>query len=328
MDVERLLERRQPAWRQLASLIQHLQKVGPRKAKPGEVPQLLQLYQDACADLARLRTLDADPAVEQELNHLVCQAHGLIYRSSAASRRFSLWRFYFVTYPRLFRQTWRFTLASFLLSLVVSLMAFQVVQSHPEIVADILGGMDQEFVGDKQPGDIRDRFDQAPSSVLMTMVTTNNIGVAITAFALGITFGIGTVFVLIMNSAMLGGIAGAFAQSGQSAALWMTILPHGALELSAIVWAGGAGFVLAWPLWRPGRRTRRLALREEAGKAVRLAVGLIPAFIVAGMLEGFVTPPHVPLPDWLKVAIGVFAALVFWAHLLLAGREPANEPRT
>src|SRR5690606_12459158 len=93
----------------------------------------------------------------------------------------------------------------------------------------------------------------------------------------------------------------------------------------AIVWAGAAGFVLAWPLWRPGSRTRRLALRDEAGKAVQLAVGLIPALIVAGIIEGFVTPPHVPLPDWSKVALGFLAAGVFWAHLLLRGRNRGDD---
>jgi uncharacterized membrane protein SpoIIM required for sporulation len=99
----------------------------------------------------------------------------------------------------------------------------------------------------------------------------------------------------------------------------MTVLPHGILEMSAIVIAGGAGLLVAWALWCPGRRTRLAALREEAVRAARLAAGLVPAFVVAGLLEGFVTPSLV-LSAGLKVALGALAAAAFWAYLLFAGR--------
>ena len=100
----------------------------------------------------------------------------------------------------------------------------------------------------------------------------------------------------------------------------MVILPHGALELSAVVIAGGAGLLLGYSLWCPGQRTRRRALGEEAVRAVQLAVGLIPAFVVAGIFEGFVTPSDA-IPEPLKVILGVAAAVVFWLYLLLAGRR-------
>jgi uncharacterized membrane protein SpoIIM required for sporulation len=124
---------------------------------------------------------------------------------------------------------------------------------------------------------------------------------------------------LTFNAVMLGGIAGAFAKSGIGWQLWMVILPHGALELSAVVVAGGAGLLLGYSLWCPGLRTRRRALREEAIRAVQLAVGLIPAFAVAGVFEGFVTPSDA-IPEPLKVFLGVAVAVVFWLYLLLAGR--------
>jgi uncharacterized membrane protein SpoIIM required for sporulation len=154
------------------------------------------------------------------------------------------------------------------------------------------------------------------------IITVNNIKVALTAFALGMTLGIGTVYVLIMNSAMVGGFAGAFAASGIEDVLWITLLPHGALELSAIVVSGAAGLMMGWSMWCPGQRTRRRALRESAVRAVQLVLGLIPAFVVAGCIEGFITPIDA-IPPKLKVTIGVLAAAVFWLHLLLGGRPRA-----
>ena len=87
---------------------------------------------------------------------------------------------------------------------------------------------------------------------------------------LGITFGVGTVYMMIFNGAMVGGIAGAFAKSGIGWQFWMVILPHGALELSAVVIAGGAGLMMGYGLWCPGQRTRRRALREEVVRAMQL----------------------------------------------------------
>src|SRR5208283_707261 len=124
--------------------------------------------------------------------------------------------------------------------------------------------------------DIRERFGHEGSPMLSSFVITNNIRVALTAFALGITFGLGTIWVLAVNGAMVGGIAGAFAKSGIQWQMWMVILPHGALELSAIVIAGGAGLMVGYGLWAPGQRTRRRALREDVVVAMQLAVGLVP----------------------------------------------------
>jgi uncharacterized membrane protein SpoIIM required for sporulation len=227
--------------------------------------------------------------------------------------------FFLVQYPRLFRQTWKFTAASLLLSALSAVMAFSKVQSSPEVVADIMGGGEKEFYGPKSVADIRERFGHQGNPLLSGLVIQNNVRVALNAFALGITFGVGTVCVLVVNGAMVGGIAGAFAKSGIQGQFWLVILPHGALELTAVVIAGGAGLLVGYSLWCPGRRTRRRALREEVVRAMQLVLGLVPAFVVAGLFEGLVTPSDA-IPELLKVSLGVAVAVVFWLYLLLAGR--------
>ncbi len=147
--------------------------------------------------------------------------------------------FFLRDYPRLFRQTWKFTLASFLISLVTACAAFWTVQDSPQTVADIMGGNDREFYGAKSVADIRERFGHKGNPMLSGLVITNNIRVALTAFALGISFGLGTLWVLAVNGAMLGGIAGAFAKSGIQWQMWMVILPHGAWS-SARLWLPAA----------------------------------------------------------------------------------------
>ena len=305
------------AWQRLEAIVDRLYSRGPRRTSPQDLRELIELYPAVCADLARLRAWSADPAIVGPLNRLVTRAHGQIYRGGPR-RSWRLSTFFLVRYPRLVRETWKFTLASFLLGAISALMAFSAVQRSPDVVADILGQGDREFYGPKSAADIRERFGHEGNPLLSSFVITNNIRVALLAFALGITFGVGTVYMILVNGAMLGGIAGAFAKSGIQPQFWMVILPHGALELSAVVVAGGAGLLMGHALWCPGERTRRRALREEAVRAMQLAVGLIPAFAIAGLFEGLVTPSDA-IPEALKVFLGLAAAAVFWLYLLLGG---------
>lgn len=323
MDDARAGAERRMAWDRLGDLVGRSERSRRANRLTGpEAEELIYLYREACADLARLRVLAADPDEVRRLNRLVTRAHGRIYRGTAP-RSYGIVRFFRVGYPRLFRATSRYTAASLLLCLIFYLVAHRTVAEHPELVADILGPYtEQMFVGQKSEADIRDRFRAIPSEILAGLVTTNNIKVALGASALGVTFGIGTVYVLIVNATMLGGFAGSFDHYGLEHIFWITILPHGALELSAIVVAGGSGLLLGHALWCPGQRTRRLALREDAARAALLVAGLIPAFIVAGFFEGFVTPSD-RLPELVKAGLGAATAVVFWVYLLLGGR--ANE---
>lgn len=322
MGLTQFVRERRSTWDRLEQIIGQVYKRGARRANADDVHQMIHLYREASADLARLRAMDADPQLIDQINRLVTRGHAQIYRGVGKRPRSQLRRFFLRQYPRLFRATWRFTLASLLCSAVFYCMAYYTVQQHPDIVADLMGGgqVAQEFQGSKTRDDIAGRFENANSPIFSSFVTTNNIKVAFNAFALGITFGLGTVYVLVFNGTMLGGFAGAYAQSGIESAFWLTVLPHGALELSAIVVAGGSGLLMGYALWVPGRRTRRRALREEAIKAVQLVLGLVPAFILAGLMEGFVTP-RTDIPQGLKVALGVALAVSFWGYLLLAGRQ-------
>jgi uncharacterized membrane protein SpoIIM required for sporulation len=141
----------------------------------------------------------------------------------------------------------------------------------------------------------------------------NNVQVAFLAFALGITLGVGTVWVVVKNAAVLGVLAGAFQAVGHGAAFWALILPHGVLELTAICISAGAGLRMGWSLVDPGDRPRKRALAEEATDAVMVVVGVIPAFVVAATIEGFVSGTSVP--DVVEVSLGAGVAVAYVCFL-------------
>lgn len=142
---------------------------------------------------------------------------------------------------------------------------------------------------------------------MATLILFNNVQVAFLAFALGITFGIGTIVVVVRNALLLGVLAGAFQAVGNAGRFWSLILPHGILELMAICIDAGAGLRMGWALIDPGERSRGRALREEAAEAVVVVIGVIPAFIVAALIEAFITGTAVP--DVVEIGIGIVASL-------------------
>jgi uncharacterized membrane protein SpoIIM required for sporulation len=154
-----------------------------------------------------------------------------------------------------------------------------------------------------------------------TTVFINNIWVSFLAFALGIVFCVGTAFVLINNGIVIGQAAGLFAEAGQLDKFFGLILPHGLLELSAIIIAGGTGLVLGWAIIAPGDRTRTDALAQEGRRAIVVVMGTVLVFLAAAIIEGFVT--GAPLSTWVRVGIGAAAWLAFLLYAFVYGRKAA-----
>jgi uncharacterized membrane protein SpoIIM required for sporulation len=158
--------------------------------------------------------------------------------------------------------------------------------------------------------------DLGPSEAVATEILFHNVSVALFAFALGITLGVGTIYVLTTNALLLGILAGAFGAAGHGGAFWALILPHGILELTAICIAAGAGLRMGWSIVDPGDRPRSRALSEEATGAAIVAVGVVPAFVMAAIIEGFVTGTWVPRTIQLTlgavVGVGYLLFLIGW----------------
>ncbi len=174
--------------------------------------------------------------------------------------------------------------------------------------------------------EFEDYYSSGPSAAFATEVFTNNVRVAILAFAAGVLLCALTAYILVSNGAAVGAAGGLFAAAGELPRFFGLILPHGLLELTAVAVAGAAGLRLGWAIIAPGDRPRREALAEEGRRSVVIVLGLVFAFLVAGLIEGFVTGR--PWPTALRVGIGVVAEVAFLAYVVAQGRRAAAEGLT
>jgi len=151
---------------------------------------------------------------------------------------------------------------------------------------------------------------------------TNNLSVAFTTFALGITAGIGTIWMMVVNGLLIGVIGAATWKAGMALQLWSFVAPHGVLELPAIFIAAGAGLEIARGMLFPGLLPRRESLAQAGGRGARLLLGTIPLLVIAGVIEGFYSPSHSPVALKFLLAGVLFAALL--TYLFLIGRREAK----
>jgi uncharacterized membrane protein SpoIIM required for sporulation len=169
-------------------------------------------------------------------------------------------------------------------------------------------------------------FSVIPAPVASTLLFTNNISVALLAFAGGLSFGVISFWILFYNGVMLGMVFKLCANYGLLGPLVAFVVTHGFLEISAIIVAGGAGFVVATALLRPGDYLRRDALSIQSRSAVRVAMAAVPALIVAGCLEAFISPSSLPVA--IKALVGAAMGLLFWLYLLGTGRGQTEVSET
>lgn len=158
-----------------------------------------------------------------------------------------------------------------------------------------------------------------------TFVLVNNVRVSLMAFALGVTFGLGTALLLAYNGLLLGGVAGLAVEAGNGDLLLAALMAHGVLELTCIVVGGGAGLALGRAMLRPGTRSRKAALAAEAGHAFTIAAATVPWLVVAGLVEGFVSRVGLgPVPT---TVIGLVLGGVFWGLFWWRGWAPYRRER-
>jgi uncharacterized membrane protein SpoIIM required for sporulation len=313
------IEKRKAHWTRLEALLALGQR-GVSRLTHDELRELALLYRQTAADLSTAREHRADAQLARRLNQLLGRAHNLIY-SGQPPRPRGLVGFYTRTFPQTFRATWRYSLAATVLFLLGAIMGSGVSLVDPGFQRFILGGPMMDTIERRE---MWTHGILTIKPVASSAILTNNLSVAFAAFALGVTAGLGTAWMMVLNGLLIGVVGTACFRAGLSLSLWSFVAPHGSLELPAIFIAGGAGLILGRGLLDPGMLPRSEALAESGGRAIRLLLGVIPMLIIAGAIEGFISP--VALPPTPKFVIGAAMFVLLTLYLTRAGRRATTVP--
>jgi uncharacterized membrane protein SpoIIM required for sporulation len=318
-----LVRRQRPEWDEYARLLEGAQKDGLRKLDEGTVSRFAALYRGVAADLARARTYGGSPELLYTLERSVGAGHNLLYR--APSRAWVAGGF-----PALVRRLWRPIALAAVLFYLPGILAFAYIRMEPararEMVPAEMMARAEEAARKEARGEGYVEVTELMMPAFASTIISNNVQVSFLAFAGGILAGIGTLWVLVFNGVSLGSVAAVFANHGQSLHLWTFVLPHGIIELTAICIAGGAGLWLGSAFLVPGRMTRREALVVRGREAVALIGGTALLLLVAGTIEGFISPSS--LPREVKLAFAAVVALGLAVYLLTAGSHRDTEARS
>jgi uncharacterized membrane protein SpoIIM required for sporulation len=296
-------------------LVERSGRSGVRNLSHKELQELGLLYRQAAADLAAVREDPLEQGLARSLNQLLSRAHNLLY----AGRKRSGWgivKFYREDFPRAFRETFNYTLAAALLFLFAGLTG-ALLTLHDS-------AFERYFVGPEMMETI-EHHQMWTESVLSvkplasSKIMTNNIGVCFVTFASGILGGLGTIFEMLNNGFLIGVIGVACFEANMSGMLWSFVAPHGVLELPAIFISGGAGLLLARGLLFPGLLPRRESLAQAGAKSASLIFGIVPTLIVAGTIEAFLSPTHLPMGLKFLFAAALFS--LFTVYLTRSGRN-------
>jgi uncharacterized membrane protein SpoIIM required for sporulation len=316
VDIDRYLLLNQPGWDRLAELSGRA-RWRRSTLSAEEIDELVSLYQRTAAQLSHVRTTYRDPELIARLTALVAESSAAIYgQRSRPGRAFV--RFYADTFPAAVWHLRRFIAVAVLATFLPALgMALWLTHDDAALARSGTPSERQAYVEDR----FEQYYSDQPSLVFFTQVTTNNIRVSFTAFALGLFAMVPGVLILAVNGLALGQAAGWMIAAGDGGRFFGLILPHGLLELTSIVIAGGAGLALGWAWIAPGDRRRGDALAQEGRRAAAVVLGLMSTFLVAGTIEGFLTGSG--LPAAVRVTVGACVFVAFVGYVVGRGRTAA-----
>jgi len=310
--------RRQAGWERLEALLARAAKDGVRRWPAADLRELALLYRAVTSDLAAAKSRAYGAPLVAYLNRLTARAYAVVYAEASPGGWSRVASFFTTIFPREVRRSWPTIAATSALFVAAWLTAYWQVSRDVTNVYAFLPASQIPAIT-RSLHDSNFAFDRAFAPAMSTAIITNNIQVALLAFAGGMTLGILTLWEILNNGLMVGGLGALFASRGFGTDFWATIAPHGVIELTSIQIAGAAGILLAQALIAPGRKRRGDALRDNARRASVLMIGVAGLLVVAGLIEGFVTPQRTPIV--FRFGVGGLTAVLLLAYLALAGRS-------
>lgn len=306
-------------WRRLEELVDAVRTSRLTFLSRDEVRELTRLYRRTAADLAIARQEVRDPMLVNYLNGLVGRAHGLIYRNEGSGFRVVV-DFFRYEFPATFRKTFGYTAAAFLLTVVFAGLGAIATSADESFSETIAPGLREQVIAHHN---WTDKINSA-NPVHSALIQQNNISVCALAFGGGMLAGLGTLYILMFNGLMIGSVVMLCVRYDFHEIL-VFMAGHGVLELTAIFISGGAGFMLAGALIRPGDLSRLDALLVKGRDAIVLMLGCAVMLMIAGTIEGFVSPA--PIHYGWKLAVSVTSAILMTSYFLIPDRRQTQTAR-
>ncbi|MEW8317229.1 MAG: stage II sporulation protein M [Candidatus Thiodiazotropha sp.] len=319
----------QSRWEEIAELMDDLHHPqGKRRMPLSEQLKFPAYYRQLCSHYALARGRGFSPALIEQLHSLVLRGHSLLYRQQGGWR-WRLLNFVASGFPRAVRRSRGYFALSLLFFLVPALLMGLGCYLQEDLIYTLV---DQTTVAemedsyDPQNQRLGRSLERSSESdfTMFGFYILNNIGIGFRTFASGIILGVGTLFILLFNGLVIGGIAGHLSRLGYHDTFWPFVSGHGSFELTAIVICGAAGLRLGRAVIAPGQRTRVQALREQAEEALQLVLGAALMLLVAAFIEAFWSSMLIAPASKYTVAALLWIAVI--CYLLLAGRR-LHEPR-
>ena len=326
IDLERFVAAERQGWAELERALTKLESDPGRKMSLEDLRRFHLLYERTAADLARITTFSAEPQTRQYLESLVARAYSEIHETRERRTRLHVLHWFFQTLPQTFRQHAR----AFYVSLAITIVGCSfgalailldpaskpILMPFPHLLQDPAKRVAQE---EQAKSDRITGHQTSFSAFLMT----HNVKVSILTMAMGMLWGVGTILLLFYNGIMVGAVAADYIRAGQLKFLLGWLLPHGVIEIPAILIAGQAGLVLAFALVGWGNRSSlRIRLRIVSSDVVTLVFGVGLLLVWAGIVEGFLSQYHEPvLPYSIKIAFGLVELVLLILFLSRSGRK-------
>lgn len=326
IDLDRFVASERPCWSELESALEKLEADPEHRMSMEGLRRFHLLYERTAADLAKITTFSAEPETRRYLENLVARAYGEIHETRERRARLRVLPWVFHTLPQTFRQHAR----AFYVSLAITLAGCSfgglailldpaskpILMPFPHLLQDPAKRVAEEEHARS------DRLAGQKTS-FSTFLMTHNIRISILTMAMGMSWGVGTILLLFYNGVMLGAVAADYVRAGQIKFLLGWLLPHGVIEIPAILIAGQAGLVLAFALVGWGdRSTLRVRLRIVSRDVVTLVFGVGLLLVWAGVVEAFLSQYHEPvLPYSMKIAFGLIELVLLCLFLAKAGKN-------
>jgi uncharacterized membrane protein SpoIIM required for sporulation len=317
--MSRFVNERKNNWQRLEDLLSVLETSSLRGLSRLEVREFGELYRRAAADLAIARSETRDPKLINYLNSLVIRAHGKIYRAESQGANL-IWNFFAKDFPQTFRKNFRYFAIAFAVFAGCAVLGFAITWRDLDFSQFVYADVREMVRANEQWWLSLNDANQIGSSQILT----NNILVTFRAFAMGAFFGIGAIYDLAFEGARLGSVFAVCYKidANFGNALASFVVGHGVIELSCIYICGGAGMMIGYAMINPGDLTRAQALKKKGLEAARVVVGCAFLLVIAGTIEGFLSPSN--LPSFVKFGTGILTGIAMYSYLFLVGREKTD----